>query len=387
MITIIDGMPGAGKTQFTISMLLKKAKKEKRPVYYNNIPELKIDDWQDLTNPDLWDEVPDGAIIVLDEAQRVFKLRPAGSEKPQRTVALETHRHKGHDLYLITQDGTLLDIQCRKLCNSFYHLKRIAGTKRVSVTEYAEFVNHNDYHERKKAIGSTVYKQEKKIWALYKSATIHTVKAKIPLKVLALPVIAFIAIGALYSAYTRWTGESPHVALAKERSSAEMPGYSPGTELEVVNLTPIQIEVREKANYFAKHKPRIRNKPETAPLYDSLRTVNSYPRLQCISSELNGCACYSQQGTREKVTDDYCRSFIANGDIFDPSIPDNAFTLANTLKDDLEPEWTNPDVGSITDADQSTVLILDKRYLKTEPIKYAKHDRGSMQIERVVSTK
>lgn len=382
MIIIVDGMPGAGKTQFTISKILKQAKKEKRPVYYHNIPELKIDDWTEISNPETWDEIPDGAIIVLDEAQRVFKLRPAGSEKPQRTVALETHRHKGHDLYLITQDGTLLDIQCRKLCNSFYHLKRIAGTSRVSVTEYAEFVNHNDYHERKKAIGSTVYKQEKAIWKLYKSATIHTVQAKIPKKIYGLLALVLVAVSALYSAYARWTGDSPHVENYQSIRSGTSPGHIPDIYKPQIFETPQQQKVAEKLEYFERYRPRIRDKPETAPLYDGLRSVASYPRLQCIKSVNRGCKCYTQQATQIQISEYRCNVIVEKGAEFDEALVDLALIAANAEPKKEDEEIIIDDVP----LQEKTVNIINGYKPPKRKLKYSKHDRGSMVIEKVIKT-
>ena len=382
MIRIIDGKPGDGKTQFTIQTLLKISKNENRPVYYYNIPELQIPEWIEIEVADQWFKLPDGAIIVIDEAQKIYPLRKAGSDKPPHVSALETHRHKGHDLYLITQDGTLLDIQCRKLCSQYFHLKRVPGTSKVTLTEYTEFTNHNDYHERKKAVSSSLWSHDKKIWKLYKSATVHTKRTPIPKKLLAVPVV-FVVCGLLfYNVYARFTDEERNMTANQE---------TPGETIFISQpeKTQAQIAIDEKLQYFEQYRPRIRDKPETAPVYDGLRTVTSYPRLQCIKSEKIGCSCYTQQATRINISEKRCNEFIVKGDTFDPAIPDNALTLANQLPEQSEPDYeTVPGTNPWQDENPDNILVLSAEpwYNQKTPLKYATEDRGGLTIERVVNT-
>jgi len=386
MITIIDGNPGAGKTQFALQLLIKKSDKENRPVYYNGVPELNIDDWTEFDLGDQWHTLPDGAIILIDESQRIFPQRTAGSVKPDHVSALETHRHKGHDLFLVTQCGTLLDVQCRKLCGSYYHLKRAVGTGKVSITEYAEFARHNDYHERQKALGTRIWTHDKKIWKLYKSATIHTHKAKIPLKLFFLPLAFFAFSYAAYSAYDRWTGESPH--LQQTKAAIDNPAGSK-SEVTTGDLTPIQQRVIEKEQYFAQYVPRIKDQPDTAPVYDGLKTIQSYPRLQCLKSLNSGCSCYTQQATKVYISREACEKIINTGRTFDPSQPDNAMIVANMLKEDETPEWVNPEVGRIYETaekkPQINIISHKARETAKPQFKY-KTQSEPMKIEKVVRT-
>lgn len=43
MIDLITGLPGNGKTLYTISTVKKMSEGENRPVYYAGIPELTLD--------------------------------------------------------------------------------------------------------------------------------------------------------------------------------------------------------------------------------------------------------------------------------------------------------------------------------------------------------
>ena len=99
MIHLITGLPGSGKSLYTLSKVKERADKENRPVFYHGIPELTLD-WQQLESADQWVECPKGAIIVIDECQSTFRPRATGAAVPRHVSQLETHRHDGHDLYL-----------------------------------------------------------------------------------------------------------------------------------------------------------------------------------------------------------------------------------------------------------------------------------------------
>jgi hypothetical protein len=101
MINLSTGLPGAGKTLFTIAFVKELADKEKRPVFYSGITDLALD-WQEI-DAEKWMDAPDGALIVIDECQRIFRPRGSAAKVPEYVSALETHRHKGLDLFLISE--------------------------------------------------------------------------------------------------------------------------------------------------------------------------------------------------------------------------------------------------------------------------------------------
>jgi len=81
MIEQITGLPGAGKTLITLARVKELAEKENRQVYYNGITDLKLP-WIELDKGEDWYKVPPGSIVVIDEAQRVFRPRGAGAQVP-----------------------------------------------------------------------------------------------------------------------------------------------------------------------------------------------------------------------------------------------------------------------------------------------------------------
>ena len=63
--------------------------------------------WVEFDTPEEWYNLPDGSVIVIDEAQRVFG-NDGSRARPEKVTRFETHRHQGLDIHLITQHPSLL---------------------------------------------------------------------------------------------------------------------------------------------------------------------------------------------------------------------------------------------------------------------------------------
>ena len=152
MITFVTGLPGNGKTLYALQYVEAWAKREKRQVYYHGIKGLsealgwrKLDTQSELVNgkneppvdvPQWW-TCPAGSIIVIDEAQNCgFGVRARG-EAPVWSKGLETHRHLGVDLVMITQDPGLCDTHDTKLAERHFHVVRSFGFARGVVHEFS----------------------------------------------------------------------------------------------------------------------------------------------------------------------------------------------------------------------------------------------------------
>ena len=106
-LSLITGVPGSGKTAWMVSQLMSRPDLQGRPLYVCGIPDLKIPH-EDITQDEArnWPEwAPTGALIVIDECQKVFRPRKSGSDVPAYVSELETHRHRGLDFFLLTQIG------------------------------------------------------------------------------------------------------------------------------------------------------------------------------------------------------------------------------------------------------------------------------------------
>lgn len=313
MIFLHTGLPGAGKTLFTLAHVKPLAEKEGRQVYFYNIPQVEIPGWIEINEDEFrrWYELPANSIIIADEAQRVFRPRPASSKVPEHVEKLETHRHLGVDLYLITQHPGLIDLNVRKLVGTHRHVVRSFGSNHAVVHAWGQ-VKDNCDKSRSDSV-KTQFRYPKEVFSWYKSAEVHTHKRSIPFRVLMLPVLV-VSIGFFaWMAYQGLTVDSVEnakkaIANAQGRSveSLDASMVSPGTTQRVVPLTPEQ--------YIEQRKPRIQGLPWSAPIYDALTVPVQAPRpMGCFDTKIHGCYCVDQQANRLSVDADFCKNYISHG--------------------------------------------------------------------------
>jgi len=305
MITIINGIPGSGKTLMAVSRLREQYKD--RQVYYHRIPQLNIPEWKELPDPLTWHELPTGSVIIVDEAHEVFPKRDHRQAEPPHIEAAATLRHRGHDLILITQFPGDLDIFLRRRAGAHYYLKQpITKAKYATVYVWGEYnENFRDEKEQQKA-DSFQFDYPEDAFTLYKSAETHTKKRYVPKQLKR--GLAIAGIGLLLGAtaiYYLSTGifsdiKEPYQAMAAP--GATVPTPAPGA-----TSNP--------------YEPTIPGVPWSAPIYVETAKPKTYPKLVCISSRTR-CTCYTQQATRlPDVPDEVCRKAATDG-VFDFSRED-----------------------------------------------------------------
>ena len=326
MLYLYTGLPGHGKTLNAIHDILTEDVFKGRDVYYYGIPELTLD-WQPIEDPKLWYQLPEGSVIVIDEAQRVFPVRSASSGKsvPQQCTEFETHRHKAYDVMLITQDARLLDHHVRRLVGCYRHVRRPVGMQRCIIQEWERVVDPNEYHQKQEAIRTTQRAYPKEIYGKYRSATMHTVKRKLPKKLLIFPVALVglvLCCWVLFGALFDQAGVEESVQIVDdqlERETQNLLGIgesAPGAQLPPAHTV---------AHYALMHSPRFAEIPYSAPIYDAVREPVTWPKPQCV--ELGSeCRCYSQQATRMNIPAYQCREILTHG-FFDYTRPDNTNTI------------------------------------------------------------
>lgn len=313
MIYLHTGQPGAGKTLYTLHHVRERAKRENRVVYYHGIEILKPEEfpgWERFDDPERWYELPDGAIILHDECQTLYRPRGTGSKVPDCVARMETHRHKGHDIYLITQHPMLVDGNIRRLAGEHAHVQRAWGAKFAVVHRWQQ-VNERADKSRKDSV-TTNFLYPAELFDAYKSATVHTHKAKIPKRVFAIPLLVLVAVGAgwwvvqsLVPGGGLTAGAEAVVGAQQGKADAGNPG-----RVEHVDRGRGPKTTEE---WVAERKPRIVGLPHTAPMYDQVTqaVVAPYPAA-CVASA-SKCHCYTQQGTRMAVAEDLCRTIAETG--------------------------------------------------------------------------
>ena len=244
MITLITGSPGAGKTLYMVSMLAKNKEFEGRRIFVDGIPDLKIENVEPfpegcgIHNLHEWikDEDYQGAIFVVDEAQRFFPPRSSNSKAPELVEFLHVHRHYAIDLYLITQMPARIDKNVRDLVGAHYHIQknRLGGRSKL----YWDYCANNPRAEVRNAHAS-IYKMDKSVFNLYKSAVEHT-KIKQPKTrwLWGVPLAVVVAVFSAISAFNQLFGAGGVAPVSKVEKVQEKVHEKAGNmqELPAVDL-------------------------------------------------------------------------------------------------------------------------------------------------------
>lgn len=341
MFVLRTGLQGNGKTLNTIKEVDLKAAKEGRTVYYCNIRGFNPDaevlkaDWVEFKEPEKWFDLPQNAIIVIDEAQQFFRVRKQGAAVPEYASALEVMRHKGHELHCITQNPGLIDTHFRKLCNS--HIHYVRGFKGKVIKRW-EFERVNMGVEKNNVFTdgqSTRITLDKNYFGVYQSVadgSEHHMKFKPPKQ---LYVLIACVLGIAYFGYdfaqSRLFVEEP--AAVAESAAADL--------APVPASVPQQSTVQTVEQYVDSRLPRLPDVPSSAPMYDEVTKPVTYPRLSCAYTSdqellkrnarrftlgmrdgvVHGCRCNTQQGTLAVVSFSACMGYVDVG-AFDPARPD-----------------------------------------------------------------
>ena len=222
MIDLNTGIPGSGKT---LSMVQRLAKlfarwesnpEEARPIFVLGIPELALPHSPlplksvvvgKAASPSLvpdWEEMPDGSLVIIDEAQGIFPPRSSASTAPAHVAWLNTHRHRGFDLWITTQHPKLIDGSVRALVGRHQHFRRMFGMSRSVIYEWDAC--SDNLGGMSNAV-KTYWGFPSSAFKWYKSAEIHTKqKFKLPLWLLILPIGILMAVYFFPRAYTALSG-------------------------------------------------------------------------------------------------------------------------------------------------------------------------------------
>lgn len=338
MLYLFTGVPGSGKTLNVVSMLAKRPDLKNRPLFIDGIPDLKIPHEQIPEGESIqtWPKwAPTGAIIVVDECQRIFRPRPSGSKVPDYVSELETHRHRGLDFFFITQHPRLIDANLRSLIEHHTHVSKTElGVRRKLEWSTGGAKNPESRADVRDALKS-VYKLDKSVYGLYKSAEEHTkIKTGRSKVFYLIPVILLMIIGGLWGFYDFWGDFKKTTPTPTAQQEVAAPAASPETggtvgaqaqngthgtgQYPEAQPTP---EPQQQRPHLTEddYKPAIDGQPHTAPIYDQYnKAVKTMPYPVACVKNADRCTCYTDQGTAIKgFSKTQCLEFVENG-IYNP---------------------------------------------------------------------
>lgn len=280
-IHLTTGVPGAGKTLYTVSQVLLplcdapidiNGSMVNRRLMIGGIPDLLIeheiievpqvnqdeykDEWTayarepgtpplDVPNraDNWWLWCRPGDVIVIDEAQRLFRPFAAGRRVPQFIAKLETHRHYGVDFYIITQHPQLIHTNVRNLVGVHRHVRRMFGGMSTVIYEW----DHCTHPDRTKNASVNYWRHDKNAFKLYKSSQLHTkTKTAFPV-VLVVLVLAVLVAGFLgWRFYSQRLNVQTTVAPAAPGASNPLPASAP---------PPAVLASATRALFLGQHPP------------------------------------------------------------------------------------------------------------------------------------
>ncbi|MFZ2407128.1 MAG: zonular occludens toxin domain-containing protein [Methylobacter sp.] len=335
MITSLTGTPGSGKTAWIVQELTRLP--SQRKLYVHGIPELKIAhepiyctsklcEFCGAVAPEIlndphayyvedWPQwATDGSLIVVDEVQYVWRPSNSASKIPYGIAALETHRHRGLDFWLISQGPHLFHSNIRLLIGRHIHL--VSNWRGRTEYEFPEC--RQNVASRSDAI-KRPYVLPKKIFGLYKSASLHTkLDKRKPMSLYVfVACIFFLVIGA-FMMINRISGKFesnpsvPQTAGATSQATLGAGGGAAAVSAHSLPNPPPAQPVRRSS--FPDFQPTIPGVLESAPAYAPLLRVVAAPLLSgCVYNiTKDKCSCFTQQATPYPASRDYCMESVKN---------------------------------------------------------------------------
>lgn len=311
-IALVTGAPGSGKTALLVDFI-DKAAKQGRPIIQVGIPELKVahippppsmDDWTELReDPDMPGKLlpyftfPEKSLVVLSEAQRLYRPRPSAAKLPDYVAAFETCRHTGVTFVLDTQHPDFIDGHIRKLVGQHVHLidHGVFGRKHY---EWPYLGNPESF---KSAPIKKPYKLPKHVFGLYKSSSLHIKRNyTFPPALKAFIVLMLVIVVGGFFAYRHFSQRfHPQPEVKAGQGEAPAAGL-PARAQPVIDRDAMLVEF----------SPRVPGRPESAPAYDAIRQVKNMPVVVgCIQSKTH-CGCVNQQGLDAGLDDLQCKRWL-----------------------------------------------------------------------------
>lgn len=334
-IACITGTPGAGKTLSALQELFKELgistagktpqelgeevrNRASRPVYVCNVRGLKPGIFEEIADPFGWEDLPDGSLILVDEAWEYYGKHLRNSDDA-RVLNLAKHRHRGFDFIFTTQAPGQLAPFVRDLLGRHVHVTRKFGTQTTIRYEWPHVQDNPNSQTAKGQAIEQIWTYPKEIFDLYESATLHTVKRKIPRKIIMAALVGVLALGAIPAGgYALYAALWPEQAVEEASASPIEARSGASTEEAGEGRSDAPLTVDE---YIEQRTPRLELDPASAPLYDRFE-VRDYPRVFCMISgdqrvERISCRCRTQQMTPVNMSERAC-VYVARNGMWDP---------------------------------------------------------------------
>ena len=260
-------------------------------------------------------KVPDGSKLYIDEAWKWFGHQEdaRGAKPPEHVTAIAEHRHRGIDFVMTFQSPKQIYPFLRPLMGPHWHVVRRFGSPLIDVYQWGELVEEvqsQTYRDRATKVSRTLPTKQR---PLYKSASAHTIKMKIPMKAIAAGLAVVVAFPVIYFVIQSLRPEAIASGVTGEGREPGLPGDGPKSSTGS-NAQADKLQTPEE--YAAQFKPRIAGVHGSQPMFDG-RKVATVPAQYCFitgSGLETTCRCVTEQATPVlDVLDTVCRDWALHG--------------------------------------------------------------------------
>ncbi|STZ08292.1 Zonula occludens toxin [Moraxella caprae] len=335
---------------------------------YTNIRALKIDYVRDLEED--WRKCPDGSVVVIDEIQLVYPYRDTKDKSHPVVQELSVHRHRGFDFYFITQSAGNLHVLIKDLVHAHYHVTNPFGWQ-SKIYQYGNFEsNPNAMTVRLRAENSFTFNPPVSIFKLYKSTTINTAKARLPIKRL-LIIGSFFFGGLCLALYALFSvgGTNPADELEKQKPTENQ-------ELIANPIAPDSTLETDNNPNQPRENERIIIKPQTieektAKYLNDFHVEFNHDNIRPAQVVTNGkkCMAFNKYGDKLNVTQVQCLDLSMGAMPKAKQFTNNTTATAQpTQAEPTADEQQTPQQQQTTQGITSTEEYLFADKSKTEPI-------------------
>lgn len=230
-IILVSGLPGAGKTLYTIAAIDAAEDLKGRTKYYlakDNVDDraagiagLELPDWMPFKNYQDWFALPEGSVIVMDECQYILPKRGPGTP-PDWVAVFAEFRKRGYTIFLITQDVRNIDFFVRRLAGTHIHYHRPFGLHKSNRYVYDHAIEddlRSASVQKQAFLVQRLVPHPTQYYDKYASATVHVVKASIPVKLWFFVVVGLFSVFLVWRVFAGFGDNAKDAAKVEESKS------------------------------------------------------------------------------------------------------------------------------------------------------------------------
>ena len=297
MMYLVSATPGTGKTCWVVKQLLEWIEKpeNKDRKIYANIAGLKIEGIE--TPPDDFRECQDGSIIVYDEAQEIEHYSSDSRAGNPVAKALSKHRHRGFDIWFISQDPSLLHKYVLKNIYLHYYLWRPAQRANVEIFTFARAIVTPTKDDFKNAYDVKWWRFDKYYLKYYQSTVLNTSKPTLSSKKWSIVTtfLIFMAMIAyfMYPALSLGDKLKNDPSTTNAQNVASVPQYT-DTDTTQTSTTASTTTVQSV---------------DSIPIPQAPIKPIEPPKITGFAHFGDKCTAYLDNGAKADITNDECLSY------------------------------------------------------------------------------